>query len=83
MITVQADANKVIQPKEQAEAMTVLDSNDNAFAYMVDALAAISVIVVHAEMKYGPVITDTILNALEGNTLRNKINEKRGEKADV
>lgn len=82
MITVQADANKVLIPKERADAMMVLDSNDNGFAYMIDALAAISVIVVHAEKKYGPVITDGMLSALEGKTLRNKINAERGEKAN-
>ena len=83
MITVQADANRLIQTGAAAEDMAVMDSNENAFAYLTDAIAAISLIVVHAEVKYGPLITDTILQALEGKTLRNKIEEKRGETADV
>lgn len=82
MITVQADANKLVTTGEVAGDMAVLDSNENAIAYLTDAIMAVSLIVVHAEAKYGPLITDAILAALEGNTLRNKINEKRGEKAN-
>lgn len=82
MITVQADANKLILDAAMADNMAVLDSNDNAFAYLSDAIAAISLITVHAEIKYGPLITDALLQAIEGGTLRNKINEKRGEKAN-
>ena len=80
----QADANKAIMNKEAAaEAMTVLDGNESPLGYMADALAAVAAIVVHAEKAYGPFITDTILNALEGGTIRNKINEGRNGKADV
>ena len=82
MITVQADANRLIMTGEAEGDQVVLDSNENAIAYLADAITAISLIVTHAEEKYGPLITDAILAALEGKTLRNKINEKRGEKAN-
>ena len=82
MITVQADANKLVTTGEVAGDMAVLDSNESAFEYLSDAVLAITLIVVHAEVKYGSLLTNAILATLEGNTLRNKINEKRGEKAN-
>ena len=79
MITVQADANKFAHNEVMSDSVEIIDGNDNAFAYLADALAAVVMIVVHAEAKYGPVITDAMLTSLEAKTLRNKINEKRGE----
>lgn len=83
MITVQADANRLIQREAAAEDVAVMDSNESAFEYIADAITAISLIVVHAEVKYGPLVTDSLLNVLEGKTMRNVIEEKRGETADV
>lgn len=82
MITVQADGNKLFQNKDTREYEEVLDSNENGLAYISDAMLAVGMIVAHSESKYGPIITNLLLEAMENGTLRNAINKTRGEKAN-
>lgn len=79
MITVQADGNKLFRSEGAIECEEVLDSNENGLAYISDAMLAIGMIIAHAECKYGPIITNLLLETMENGTLRNVINKGRGE----
>ena len=83
MITVQANANDVIKTSELSGDTGILDSNDNAFAYMADAMMAFSLIIAHAETKYGPNVANNILSTLEGYAMRKALNKHREEMRKV
>ena len=76
MITVQASGRKLIEHRKP-ECMEILDSNDDGLAYLADVMTAIAAIVSHSENKYGPILTDMILAALESDTTRKAVNEGR------
>lgn len=81
MITVQASGRKLIE-NGKPECMEILDSNDDGLAYLADAMTAIGAIIAHAECKFGQIITELLLSAMESGTLRDAINKGRGEEAN-
>ena len=80
MITVQASGRKLIE-NGKPECREILDSNDEGLAYLADAMTAISAIIAHAEYRYGPILTDMLLQSMENGTMRKAVNEGR-EKAN-
>ena len=82
MITVTADADKIMRLGADASGTEIIDETDNAMGYIADVAAAVSFMVVHAEFKYSPIVADLIIEALKNDALKNKITEKRKELAE-
>lgn len=77
MIIVKADMDALLRGETLEE--PVVEDDEGVMPYVANAIMAACNMVVYAEVTYGPIAADLIVEGLKGDTVKNALNKAREE----